>query len=113
MAPKSSASGIKTGVMAIKPIKAPKIKIKLNDGPTASIITVELHLDSDTKVLIDQMSEDSAKNCACERCGARLPDHFWVNLVCLALQDTIEDYVEHALKHKFKGNTKIVSNAVN
>ena len=99
--------------MAIKPIKAPKIQIKLNDGPPAAIVTVELHLDSDTKVLLDQICEDHAKECTCEHCGARLPDHFWVNMICLALQDTIEDYVEDALKNKFKGNTKIVSNAVN
>jgi hypothetical protein len=94
-------------------IKTSKIKIKLNDGPTVETVTIEIQLDSDLKVLIDQIRKDRAKDCACERCGAAVPGHFWVNMVCLALQDTIEDYVAYSLKHKFHGNTKIVSNAVN
>lgn len=97
--------------MAIKPLKHGKIKIKLNDDPTTNIVTVELHLDADLTHVISGICADLNKKHPNET--AKLVwSRFWVEMICLALQDNVENYVEYALKHKFKGNTRLTSNNV-
>ena len=99
--------------MAMRPTKHKKIVIKLNDEKVTDVVTLEIELTKDLTSIVKDMHKEYGKGCDCEQCKSGTWDHYFANLFVIALQESVEIFIEEKMKKQFKGNTKITSNMMN
>jgi hypothetical protein len=90
-----------------------EIIIELNDPPVTDEVTLKLRLDKTISDIVRDICADQASKCDCETCKSGSWEHFFASILCSALEAAMQHHLEHALKNKFKGNTRVTSNAVN
>jgi hypothetical protein len=90
-----------------------EIIIELNDPPVTDEVTLKLRLNKSISAIVRDICEDQASKCACETCKSGSWEHFFASILCSALEAAMQHHLDQTLKTKFKGNTRIRSNAVN
>ncbi len=100
-------------IMTTRPARHKKIVVKLNDEKTTDIVTLQIELTSNLTELVKDMHKEYGEGCDCAQCKSGTWDHFFVNLLVMALQESVELFIEEKMKNHFKGNTKVISNTVN
>ena len=100
-------------IMTTRPARHKKIVVKLNDEKTTDIVTLQIELTSNLTELVKDMHKEYGEGCDCDQCKSGTWDHFFVNLLVMALQESVELFIEEKMKNHFKGNTKVISNTVN